>query len=203
MKHTLHVLAIGALGLGLAACGGNSNNPGHIVPGGGSGANTTQYKQIELLSRPAVKELFEKFVDHQTTNAAEPYADTTLQGEIQSFTDALRPPNTAVGSDYGKALAGVLYPNWLTVDLSQTGAAAYLGNETGGATSTSHSTFGGRALTDDVITISLGAVFGKTLATLHLQPEDNEENNCLTTQNLAISATQAPTSTFPYLHAPH
>jgi hypothetical protein len=198
MKHTIHVLAIGALGLGLAACGGgNSVSTVPVAPVAG------KYVQIELLSRPAVKELFEKFVDHQTTNAAEPYADTTLQGEIQSFTDALRPPNATAGSDYGKALASVLYPNWITADLSQTGGAAYLGNETGGATSATHSTFGGRAVTDDVIDISLGAVFGHTLAALHVQPEDNEENNCLSAQNVAMNATQMPTGTFPYLAVPH
>jgi hypothetical protein len=198
MKFSIHVLAVGALGFGLAACGGgNSVNTVPVPPVPG------KYIQIELLSRPAVKELFEKFVDHQISNAAEPYADATLQGEIQGFTDALRPPNTTVGSDYGKALAGVLYPNWITADISQTGGAAYLGNETGGATSATHSTFGGRAITDDVIDISLGAVFGGTLPALHLQPEDNEENNCLTSDNVAIDPTQTPGATFPYLHAPH
>src|ERR1700733_4561005 len=200
MKHTLHVLAIGALSFGLAACGGSNSVNSVPVPGSPAGP---KYVQIELLARPAVKELFEKFVDHQVTNAAEPYADPTLQGEIQSFTDALRPPNATVGSDYGKVLAAVLYPNWITADLSQTGGAAYLGNETGGATSAKKSTFGGRALTDDVIDISLGAVFGNTLASLHVQPEDNEENNCLTTDNVAINATQKPTGTFPYLAGPH
>jgi hypothetical protein len=199
MKHTLHLLAIGALGFGLAACGGNNVNS---VPVPGSPAGP-KYVQIELLSRPAVKELFEKFVDHQITNAAEPYADPTLQGEIQSFTDALRPPKASVGSDYGKALAGVLYPNWITADVSQTGGAAYLGNETGGATSVTKSTFGGRAITDDVIAISLGAVFGGTLPALHLQPEDNEENNCLTNDNTPQRASQTPTATFPYLAVPH
>ena len=198
MKFSIYVLAIGALGFGLAACGGgNSVNTVPVPPAPG------KYIQIEQLSRPAVKELFEKFVDHQITNAAEPYADTTLQGEIQTFTDALRAPNATVGSDYGKALAGVLYPNWITADISQTGGAAYLGNETGGATSATHSTFGGRAVTDDVIGISLGAVFGGTLPALHLQPEDNEENNCLSAENVAQDPTQVPTATFPYLHTPH
>jgi len=125
------------------------------------------------------------------------------KGRFQSFTDALRPPNASLGSDYGHALAGLLYPNWITFDISQTGGAAYLGNETAGATSATHSTFGGRAVTDDVIDISLGAVFGHTLAALKVQPEDNEENNCLTTDNVAINATQNPTGTFPYLASPH
>ena len=153
-----------------------------------------------MLSRPAVKELFEKFVDHQVTNAAEPYADATLQGEIQTLTDALRPPNTTAGSDYGRALASILYPNEMTADLSQTGVASYLGVETGGATG---GKFGGRAVTDDVIDISLGAVFGGTLAALHVQPEDNEENACISTDNVAQNATQKPTVSFPYLATPH
>jgi hypothetical protein len=200
MKFSIHLLAIGALGFGLAACGGgNSVNTVPVT----NGTNTIQYKQIELLSRPAVKELFEKFVDHQISNASEPYADTTLQGEIQGLTDALRPPNATLGTDYGRALAGILYPNEMSADLSQTGGAAYLGIETGGATSGTGSKFGGRAVTDDVIDISLGAVFGNTLAALHVQPEDNEENNCLTTDHVAMNASQAPVATFPYLHAPH
>jgi hypothetical protein len=194
MKQTLGILALGALSLGLASCGGGNSVSTKPVP------VTTGYTQIEVLSRPAVKELFEKFVDHQTTNAAEPYNDPTLQGEIQTLTDALRPPNTAVGSDYGKALAGILYPNEMTADLSQAGVASYLGVETGGATG---GKFGGRALTDDVIDISLGAVFGNTLSALKVQPEDNEENNCISKDNVAMNASQAPSAVFPYLHTPH
>jgi hypothetical protein len=199
MKIAFNVLAIGALGFGLAACGGGSSSG---VPNTGQNGQTA-YTQIELLSRPAVKELFENFVDHQTTNISEPYNDTTLKTEIKGFTDALRPPNTTLGSDYGAAIQGVLYPNELVADISQTGTAAYLGNETGGATSATKSTFGGRALTDDVIDISLGVVFGNTLSALKLQPEDNEENNCLTTDHIGINTSQTPATTFPYLHAPH
>src|ERR1700760_2742921 len=119
MKH-LAIFALGALSFGLAACGGgNSVNTTPVAP------QAVGYKQVELLSRPAVKELFEKFVDHQTSNTSEPYNDPTLQSAIQTFTDALRPP--VGGADYGKVLASVLYPNEIVVDLSQTGPAAYLG----------------------------------------------------------------------------
>lgn len=198
MKSTITTLAA-VTALGLAACSGNNGvntTPATAPPS----TNTTSYQQIELLSRPAVKELFEKFVDHQVTNASEPYNDATLQGEIQSFTDALRPPSASAGSDYGKALASILYPNEYTVNLSASGNASYLGVETGGATG---GTFGGRAVTDDVIALSLGAVFGNTLAKLGVQPEDHEENNCLTSDNVAQNATQKPTNTFPYLAPPH
>jgi hypothetical protein len=197
MQHLRLTLAAASLAVVLGACSSGSSTP----PAPIGFTTQTHYQQIELLSRPAVKELFEKFVDHQTSNAAEPYNDPTLQGEIQSFTDALRPPKN--GADYGAVLAKVLYPNEYTVDLSQTGGAAYLGNETGGATSATKSTFGGRGVTDDVIDISLGAVFGKTLPTLGLVADDGQENNCLSAENVAQNPTQVPTATFPYLAVPH
>jgi hypothetical protein len=197
MQHLRLILGAAALAVALGACNSGSSTP---PPPIGFTAQT-HYQQIELLSRPAVKELFEKFVDHQISNASEPYNDPTLQGEIQSFTDALRPPKN--GADYGAVLAKVLYPNEYTVDLSQTGGAAYLGNETGGATSATKSTFGGRAVTDDVIDISLGAVFGNTLPALGLVPDDGQENNCLTAQNIVQRPSQIPTTTFPYLAVPH
>ena len=195
MKYTLQILALSALGFGVAACGGGSSvNTVPVNP------PATTYKQIELLSRPAVKELFEKFVDHQTTNASEPYADTTIQTSISAFTDALRPKLTTAGAtDYGATIASVLYPNWITADVSQTAGATYLGYEI----TPNHAAFGGRQLTDDVIDTSLGVVFGKTLVTLGLAVEDNQENTCLTKDNVAMNSNQAPQAAFPYLHTPH
>jgi hypothetical protein len=187
-----------AAALLLSGCNGGG---GASIPGGpGQVGGKQAYVQIELLSRPAVKEVFEEFVDHQVTNAAEPYNDPTLQGQIVSFTDALRPPNAQVGSDYGKALASVLYPNVYLVNLASTSKASYLGYETNGATG---GTFGGRDINDDVVDISLGALFGNTLSKLGLQPEDNEENNCLSSDNVAQAPSQSKTATFPYLPVPH
>ena len=97
----------------------------------------TAYKQIELLSRPAVKEAFEAFEDHNKTNRSEPYADPVLKRQIKSFSLMFRSENWA------DTLQAVLYPNVMKADLSQnTKKAAYLGYETGGATG---SKFGGRA----------------------------------------------------------
>lgn len=194
MTHTKKALTICAVALPILIVGCSSNNPS--LPR----TTQTKYVQIELLSRPAVKEVFEKFVDHQITNGAEPYNDPTLQGEIQSFTDALRPPNPGIGSDYGKALASILYPNAYIVDLSQGGKASYLGVETGGATG---GKFGGRDISDDVVNISLGAIFGHTLAALGVQPEDNEENACISAQNVTQRPSQSKMGTFPYLASPH
>ena len=189
----LNALTLGGLALSLSACGG-SNNPSTPV-------NHTSYVQFERLARPAVKELFETFVNHQVTNGVEPYNDPTLQGSIIAFTNTFR------ASTYGAALggapggtAGVLYPDELAFDLSQTTPASYLGIETGGATSPSGSKFGGRALSDDVIDISLGAIFGNTLSALGLIPDDHKEAPCLAEDNVPYD--KSNTDTFPYIQAP-
>ena len=196
VKTGLTLAGATAFALALAGCTGGATNTAlpAISPPTASG----QYVQIERLSRPAVKELFEKFVDHQTSNAAQPYNDPTLKASIIGLTDALRPPGTFGNkpADYGVALASILYPDEYTVDLSQPGNASYLGAETGGATG---GKFGGRDINDDVIGISLGAVFGGTLPALGVQPEDNQENNCLSKENVAQNPRQAKSGTFPYL----
>lgn len=198
-KQILSLAALGTLGLALVGCNGGTqtNTP---LPPPTAGPNTTQYVQIELLARPAVKEVFERFVDHQITNSVEPYNDPTLQNSIVGFTNTVRPPKASVGSNYGNALGSILYPNTYAVDLTQSGKASYLGVETGGATG---GKFGGRDPADNVVDISLGALFGGTLPALKVQPEDNEENNCLLTENVKQAPSQMATSTFPYMPAPH
>ena len=157
----------------------------------------TIYQQVELLSRPAVKELFETFNQHSYTNLSNPYGDETIQHAIYDFTHRVAGRSTKISAVVEK----LLYPNELTADLSQPGPAAYLGVETGGATG---GTFGGRGLTDDVIDISLGAVFGNTIPALTGVPDDGAENNCLTDEH--VSSGQGGTQTqayYPYLASPH
>ena len=182
------VLVGAALTFTVSACNGG---------GGGSFVGPTsssKYVQIELLSRPAVKEAFENFTDHDATNRSEPYNDSTLQSEIGNFTTTVAGRSAATAS----ALQSILYPNEMVVDLSQTATtAAYLGVETGGATG---STFGGRSLTDDTIAISLGALFGNTLAKLNVVPDDGKESPCLSNDNVA--PTNQTTATFPYAQGP-
>jgi hypothetical protein len=200
-KHIKAVTSVAALGIGLAACsGGNPTlNPAQPHQAGPTPSPTpaVSYTQIERLSRPAVKEVFERFVDHQTSNAVEPYNDPTLQNSIVAVEDALRPPNAKVGSDYGKAIASVVYPDEYTVDLSQT-SQSFLGYEATGGKN-----FGGRNPNEDVVALELSVLFGNTLSVLGLQPEDNEENNCLSKQNVAQRTSQQTTGTFPYLAKPH
>ncbi len=199
IKQFINLAIVGGFGIALAGCGGSGNpvfSPGPPAPGGGGGGGNATYTQIERLSRPAVKEVFETFVQHQTTNAVEPYNSNgdPLFGSIKATEDTLRPPTAT--ADYGAALQTVLYPDVLQVNLDGT-TAGYLGVET----KTAAANFGGRNPNDDVIATSLGAIFGNTLPKLGLVPEDGQENNCLLTENVA--PTVASTGTFPYLAGPH
>ena len=194
------VATLATLGLSLAACSNNNQNPnpGPLFTPVASGP--TKYVQIERLSRPAVKEVFEPFVDHQKSNASEPYADSTIQGDIKATEDAIRPPSGT--TDYGATLASVLYPDEYTVNLNGSAPSGadpyYFLSEV----ADSSSAFGGRAPNDDVIGLELGILFGHTLPALKVLPEDNEENDCISAQNLGT--TKVPTtSSFPYLAAAH
>ena len=219
-KFIISAAALGVLSLGLVACQGKSTSlptisgvaPGSLatplpsnptIPAGA-------YTQIELLARPAIKEALESFNNHKVTNKVEPYdkVNDPLYGEIKGTVNLVRPPKmTATGAaDYGTALQGILYPNEIIADLSNTAdKASYLGVETGGATG---GKFGGRDIADDVVNIDLGAVFGGTLAALKVQPEDNQENNCLSQQSADQKPSlqrpsQAAVPTFPYVAPPH
>jgi hypothetical protein len=212
-NHLIGLAALGALGLALAGCNGGSTSVPQFNTGSAFATPlptnpttpTAAYQQIELLSRPAVKEAFENFNDHKITNKVEPYAGSPtdpLQAEIKGTENTLRPPKSTPGgaADYGTALASILYPNEIAVNLSSADKASYLGVETGGATG---GTFGGRDISDNVIDISLGAAFGTSLSALKVQPDDGQANNCISKQNVAQAPSQQKTGTFPYLPSPH
>jgi hypothetical protein len=202
--------ALGALSIGLTSCNGSkaaafpgANPPSpYATPVANPVTPTGTYVQIERLSRPAVKELFENFSDHATTNGLEPYnsGSDPLYTQIKSFTDTVRPPGTAPGApQYGTTIRSILYPDEMSANLASTSATAgYLGVETG------LNSFGGRDPGDDVIGTSLGVVFGNTLsAGLGLLADDGEENNCLSAEHVTQDASQHRGTTFPYLASPH
>jgi hypothetical protein len=186
----------------LAACSSSSSS---TVNG------QSQYQQIERLSRPAIKEVFESFTNHDATNRSAPTNDSQLQSSIQTFLGG--PPNGVANRSAATAtfIIGVLIPDETQADLSvtvggcgtpNTPCAAYLGHETGGATGT---TFGGRWLNDDVVKTSLGIIFGNTVSALGGAPNDNMESWCLSDQNLSAGegAFQTYSATFPYVNAPY
>lgn len=192
--YKLSLLGLAIAGALIGGCSSNAAMTPTTLHGASSSPPSSQtvYKQIELLSRPAVKEAFELFEDHNRTNRSEPYDDPLLRSQIKSFTLAFR------SKDNAETLQAILYPNVMKADLSQdTTKAAYLGYETGGATG---SKYGGRALDDDIIDISLGAIFGNTLSALGLIPDDHKELPCLTTDNIAYD--KSNTDKFPYIQAP-
>ena len=170
-----------------------------VLAGCGSSHDAPSFKQIDRLARPAVNEVFAAASNgqHKANDEIGPSQDGDpgrIKSNIISFTK-----NTAGRSDaIANTLGAVLSPDMLVADLDQTGPAAYLGVETGGATG---GKFGGRKLTDDVVDISLGAIFGNTIPSLGLTPDDGKEIATLTSDNVDASAKHYR-ATFPYIGDP-
>ncbi len=234
----LQFVALGAA-LMLAACGGSgtsspANPPGApSAPGGGNSSSgptaalgNGPFQQLDRLNRPAVNEVFATFAQHQQNNVDTPNQDVAILGpEIYAFTTSVGGRSSAIAN----VLRSVLTPDVQIMDLSGTSSSCigsapgtcnnYLGIETGGALQlpAGRKPFGGRALTDDIVTTSLSAIFGNAIPSLKLAPDDNNESDGradssypsghrpnLTSDNVTWqSAPKHFTSTFPYLGAPH
>jgi Domain of unknown function (DUF4331) len=195
LRYKLGLGALALTGVIIGGCSSRMGGSSSMIPVNQMtqmAGHAVTYRQIELLSRPAVKEVFEAFSSHDKTNRSEPYADRTIKSQILSFSKLFRSTATA------KVLQAVLYPNVMKADLSQNvTTASYLGYESGGATG---SKFGGRGLDDDIVDISLGAIFGNTISALGLAPDDHKEAPCLTTDNVPYDKNN--TSKFPYVQSP-
>lgn len=235
MKKTTCNLQVGvaALAFALTACGGGGGGTTApvTVPGTNQGGGTTgalgsgPFKQLDRLARPAVNEVFATFAEHQQNNVDTPNQDAANLGpEIVAFTKGVGGRSDAIAN----VLRAVLTPDVQIADMSGQstsciGAAPgtcnnYLGIETGGATQlpAGLKPFGGRALTDDIVSISLSAIFGNTVPALKLAPDDGNESDGradasfasghrpnLTTDN--VSWQTAPkhfSTTFPYIGSP-
>lgn len=217
------ILAAAFAALALSACNGSSNPS--TTPPTANPLGNPPYKQVDRLNRPAVNEVFATFAQHQANNADTPNDDAaTLKPQIVSFMTNVAGRSSAIAGVVGT----VLTPDVQIADLSGASQACigaapgtcnnYLGVETGGATQlpSGLKPFGGRALTDDIVGISLGAIFGNTIPALGLAPDDNKEQDGradtafpsghrpnLTTDNVTWqTAPKHFTTTFPYLGAP-
>ena len=193
--------ALSVVAFGMAGCGGGSGNGPDKTNGGsnnGGGNNAVLYEQQERLARPIVNEVLATVAQrrHRINNIDNPTDDAgQLQNDIKGFMKFPAGRSDAITN----VVASVLVPDVMKADLSQSGPAAYLGVETGGATG---GKFGGRKLQDDVVDTSLGVVFGNTVPALKLAPDDGKEIPTLTTDNVDSSGHQY-SSTFPYLQAPN
>jgi len=197
-----HSLSLFAVALVAAGCGGSNipPTPRSSVIGvwtTTSTPNGATYKQIDRLARPVVNEVFATVANnrHEINDEDSPPNDVNeLKNDIETFltSPANRSPQTRA------VIESVLVPDMMKADLSQAGDAAYLGYETGGATG---GKFGGRKLTDDVVTTSLGIVFGNTISALGLAPDDGNEIPTLTDDHVGPGGKHFIAS-FPYLGAP-
>ncbi|GAC1392079.1 MAG: hypothetical protein NVSMB31_09920 [Vulcanimicrobiaceae bacterium] len=152
------------------------------------------FMQIERTARPAIKETFEAFKDHDTTNRAAPWNDPVLADSIMSCVTTQPPNGAGRSSAIAAVLKSVLVPDELSADLSKNAPAGYLGVETKAAN------FGGRGPSTVVIDPSLAAVFGAAIPKLGLAPDDGHETPCLTSNHVPPDD-RGVTNHFPYLGA--
>ena len=104
-----------------------------------------------------------------------------------------------------KVIEAVLVPDVMVADLSQFDQATYLGFEVTQALSGgTKSSFGGRSLTDDVIDVTLGIIFGNTIPKLGLAHDDAAELPSFTTDNVGYNAAAKHTlADFPFVGTPN
>lgn len=188
-----------------------------------SQGSSGDYEQVERLGRPAIKEAFEAFTNHDASNRSTPWNDPQLARSIVSFMTTAPPNGAGRSAELANAVEHVLMPDELTADLSAPGPAAYLAVETKGKSalptgivrivpnaglkglkkSIANKTrdFGGRDLSSPVIDLSLGVVFGSLGQKVGLAKDDEKETACLTSDNVDAGARGVSTS-FPYYGMP-
>lgn len=179
------------------------------------------WMQVERLARPAVKEAFEMFERHDTTNKSAPWADPLLPHDIISFMTSKTGAHRSM--KLASAVEHVLIPDEMEANLAAKGPARYLAVETKGksglpvgvvravplfplggvkkALGDPYRHFGGRDPSSPVIDLSLGVIFGTLGEKVGLAPPDGRSSPCLTSDNVQPSS-RGVTKTFPYIGAP-
>ena len=201
MKQLALILTLSAIVL--SGCGG-SGGPAAPVTGTTIGLwCTTSVKtggsfiQRDRLANPVVNEVFATVANnrHKINDEASPDQDfAELKNDINTFMTQVAGRSQATAN----VVTSVLVPDTMKANLTKSGPASYLGYETNGATG---GMFGGRALSDDVVDISLGIVFGNTVSALGLAPDDGHEIPTLTSDHVGAGGKHFQ-STFPYLGNP-
>ncbi len=159
----------------------------------GAAQAVTVYTQVEELGNPLVSEVTIVKARHVEYDSTMPYNTASFKPETESFIVNVggRP------ASYAMAVANILYPDVLVVNTARaTSTAGYLSWT---PPPLGVDGWGGRKLTDDVVDISLSAVFsslitpeGHKCAAFHLP---------LCTDNVPANDKQFM-SVFPYLAAP-
>ena len=226
----------------LSACGGQQAGTPALAPADQSASQSTAasgsssqasdasdalgpgpFLQLDRLNRPAINEVFATFSEHDANNRDIPNNDRVLlKRDIIDFMEHTAGRSPAISD----VVANVLTPDVQIVDLSGRSSSClfyapgkcnnYLGIETGGATQIPKSKpFGGRALTDDIVDISLSVIFGDVVPKLGLAPDDNAEQDGrpdphfasghrpnLTSDHVSYTQDKSFNTLFPYLGTP-
>jgi hypothetical protein len=212
---------LAAFSLGLSAC---SNDPTVNPNGTNTTGSNVVFHEVDRIGKPGIKELYLAFGTHSGYNQSVPAGDLTNYGPpVASFVTTTAGRSAAIGS----FVSMILLPDALIANFQDASTrASYLGWETGGqinpdCTGLSGTTFGGRALNDDVVDTDLGLAFGNlatsakltSAGTINLGPtppppdDGKEKNGANGTPNLTNEHVTCPVATgtphqFPYLAAP-
>jgi uncharacterized protein DUF4331 len=149
-------------------------------------ATSRVFNQVQRLGNPLVSEVFLAKRDHAFHGSTAPTIDVAaFTPIIRSFTDNVAGRDSTVG----KTLAAVLLPDELLVQSDKDTASA------GWLTWALANGWGGRKLTDDVVTAGLQAIFGALLDANNTSPALADDH---------VDANDVPFSTtFPYLATAH
>jgi len=144
------------------------------------------FNQVQRLGNPLVSEVFLAKRDHAFHGSTAPTIDAAaFTPSIRGFADNVAGRDSTVG----KTLAAVLLPDELLVQSDKDTASA------GWLTWALANGWGGRKLTDDVVTAGLQAIFGALLDPNNTSPGLSDDH---------VDANDVPfTATFPYLAAAH
>ena len=150
---------------------------------------TRTYNQVQRLGNPLVSEVLLAKRDHAFHGSSNPSDDVTnFSAKVKGFVAAFRPNATGLQN----ALAATLLPDMLQVNTDQAqSTASYLSY----VLAANGKGYGGRKLTDDVVDISLTAVFSDLLDPTQFVCKPFTLPLC--TDNVASHG--GFTATFPYL----
>lgn len=147
--------AAGVLALVAAGCSSDTTQPDNIS--GPDVSNAVQvavtYRQVEQLGNPLVQEVTIVKARHVLYDRTMPYNQAEFRPETEAFIRNVggRP------ADYATVVAGLLYPDMLMVN------TLHAENLAGYQSQALANGWGGRKLVDDVVDISLIAVFSSLL----------------------------------------
>jgi Domain of unknown function (DUF4331) len=142
------------------------------------------YDQVQRLGNPLVSEVFLAKRSHPTHGAIGPAADTLIEPEFKNFIATVAGRDTTVQN----TLAAVLLPDMLIVQTDKNPTTA------GWLTWALANGYGGRKLSDDVVSAGLDAIFGTLIETAG--------NSCPQLCSDNVPAHTDYGTTFPYLAKP-